>query len=78
MILGATGDEVVEFLDWESRNDKDAKWIVMSQLNRGRGKEQECVILTWLASQLDVASLKLHRILSPFLHFCCNNNYIPF
>ena len=46
MILGATGDEVVEFLDWESRNDKDAKWIVMSQLNRGRGKkEQECVIL---------------------------------
>ena len=51
MIVGATGDEVVEFLDWESRNDKDAKWIVMSQLNRGRGKEQECVILTWLASR---------------------------
>ena len=77
MILGATGDEVVEFLDWESRNDKDAKWIVMSQLNRGRGKkEQECVILTLAC--ITTGRLKLHRILSPFSHFCCNNNYIPF
>ena len=76
MILGATGDEVVEFLDWESRNDKDAKWIVMSQLNRGRGKEQECGIPTLAC--ITTGRLKLHRILSPYSQFCCNNNYIPF
>ena len=34
VVGGATGDDVVEFLDWETRE----KWVVLGQLNRGRGK----------------------------------------
>ena len=34
VVGGATGDDVVEFLDWETKE----KWVVLGQLNRGRGK----------------------------------------
>ena len=33
VVGGATGDDVVEFLDWDTRN----KWVVQGKLNRGRG-----------------------------------------
>ena len=34
VVGGATGDDVVEFLDWDTRD----KWVQLGKLNRGRGK----------------------------------------
>ena len=34
VVGGATGDDVVEFLDWDTRE----KWVTKGKLNRGRGK----------------------------------------
>lgn len=33
VVGGATGDDVVEFLDWDSQNE----WKTLGKLNRGRG-----------------------------------------
>ena len=33
VVGGATGDDLVEFLDWETKTE----WRVMGKLNRGRG-----------------------------------------
>ena len=41
---GATGDDVVEFFEWETRGEPGAKWVVKGTLNRGRG-ESHVVIL---------------------------------
>ena len=38
VIGGATGDDVVEFLDWE--NPKE--WKTLGKINRGRGKIMIC------------------------------------
>ena len=34
VVGGATGNDVVEFLDWDSKKE----WVTISKLNRGRGK----------------------------------------
>ena len=33
VVGGATGDDLVEFLDWEEQNE----WKTLGKLNRGRG-----------------------------------------
>ena len=34
VVGGATGDDIAEFLDWDTRD----KWVTIGKLNRGRGE----------------------------------------
>ena len=34
VVGGATGDDLVEFMDWEDQS----QWVTLGKLNRGRGK----------------------------------------
>lgn len=42
VVGGATGDDLVEFLHWEQR---DEGWKTLGKLNRGRGKYTSITIL---------------------------------
>ncbi len=37
VVGGATGDDMAEFLDWDTRADSAAGWRTLGRLNRGRG-----------------------------------------
>lgn len=38
VVGGATGDDLVEFLDWDTKSG----WRTLGKLNRGRGKDAFC------------------------------------
>ena len=50
VVGGATGDDVVEFLNWETRTE----WVTLEKLNRGRGGSYNSLRVPLLATSLQI------------------------
>jgi hypothetical protein len=57
VVGGATGDDLVEFLDWEDQ----MQWVTLGKLNRGRGQSPVLKLISGIDFFANFFSARIHR-----------------